>query len=129
MGTDRTEGLRFLRLDRGLSARALAVKAGVSHGQILRAERTRRITPGLAKALADALGVTVDAVLWPETPPIVRERIRRGMRLGAAADYCGVPIGVLSRAERGREIRPHYAKQIADAYGLRVTEVLRESAA
>jgi transcriptional regulator with XRE-family HTH domain len=55
---------------------------------------------------------------------LTAERLNRGLSLTAAADAMGVPMNVLSRAER-REGLPHpvNAKQIADFYGYKVTDI------
>jgi transcriptional regulator with XRE-family HTH domain len=61
-----TERLRRLRLEAGLSLRALALSAGVSHDTVMEIEAGRRAPhPSTVKKLADALDVRVtELVDW-----------------------------------------------------------------
>ena len=61
-----TGRLRRLRLESGLSLRALALAAGVSHDTAMEIEAGRRAPhPSTVKKLADALGVRVgELVDW-----------------------------------------------------------------
>lgn len=60
--------IRSERAKRGWSSRELARRAGVSSAAVSLIETERRETPGVetVKAIADALGVTVDALLADE---------------------------------------------------------------
>ena len=49
--------LKALRLERALSQRALAQKAGVTQVTIVRAERGEDVQPGTHRKLAEALAV------------------------------------------------------------------------
>jgi len=61
-----TTRLKVLRIEAGLSLRALAARAGVAHDTVMDTESGRREPhPGTVKKLADALGVSVgDLVDW-----------------------------------------------------------------
>jgi transcriptional regulator with XRE-family HTH domain len=60
--------LKRLRLERGMSSRALAASVGVSHVTILRLERgVSTGHPRTRAALARAMGVPVDVLLLPDT--------------------------------------------------------------
>jgi transcriptional regulator with XRE-family HTH domain len=50
-------------------------------------------------------------------------RLNRGLSTRAAADEIGVTQAILMRAEDGLGVRPAHAKQIADYYGCRVTDI------
>lgn len=60
--------LRRLRLERGMSARDLAARCGVSHPTILAYEngRTRRGRPRNRARLAAVMGLPIDMLLMPD---------------------------------------------------------------
>ena len=65
--------LRRWRGERGFTLDALAARAGVSRGMIIRIEQARtNPSVGTAAKLADALGVGIAALLEPEPDPEVR---------------------------------------------------------
>jgi transcriptional regulator with XRE-family HTH domain len=55
--------LRRARIDAGLSSRALALKAGLSHGAVWRAEKHGSASPATLKKIADALGMRASELL------------------------------------------------------------------
>jgi transcriptional regulator with XRE-family HTH domain len=60
--------LHHLRLERGLSSRALASEVGVSHVTITRLERgLSQGHPSTRAALARVMGVPIDVLLLPDT--------------------------------------------------------------
>lgn len=62
--------LRRVRIQRGLTLRALAEKAGVTHATISRLELLRETAyPITAERIAAALGVEVSALLGEEEEP------------------------------------------------------------
>jgi transcriptional regulator with XRE-family HTH domain len=74
--------LKRLRLERGLSSRALAASVGVSHVTILRLERGISAGhPSTRAALARVMGVPIDVLLLPDTTNAV----------APADDGAGVP--------------------------------------
>jgi transcriptional regulator with XRE-family HTH domain len=58
-----------------------------------------------------------------KVPSLEGDRLNRGLSLRAAAKAIGVSPSVLVRAEEGVMPRPESAKQIADFYGYRVTDI------
>lgn len=54
---------------------------------------------------------------------IEAERLNRGLSVVEAAEQIGVSRGTLAKAERGAMVRPRQAKQIADFYGVQVTDI------
>lgn len=69
--------VRDLRIDAGLSLRALADAAGVDHGFLARIETGAR-EPSISalSAIADALGADLSIRLYPNTGPLVRDHIQ-----------------------------------------------------
>lgn len=51
------------------------------------------------------------------------ERLDRGLASREAAQKIGVSPAILLRAESGLGVRPRHAKQIADFYHLKVTDI------
>lgn len=69
-GRWRLVNLRRVRIQQGLTLRALAEKAGVTHATISRLELLRETAyPITAERIAAALGVEVSALLGEEEPP------------------------------------------------------------
>lgn len=51
------------------------------------------------------------------------ERLNKGLTSREAARAIGVTQAILLRAEDGLGVRPRHAKQIADFYGVKVTDI------
>jgi DNA-binding XRE family transcriptional regulator len=54
---------------------------------------------------------------------LTAERLNRGLTRNQAAEQIGIARATLVAAEDGRSIAPSSAKQIADYYGCRVTDI------
>ena len=73
---DLAADLRRARLEAGVSQRALAVAAGVDHGDLSRIEAGQKV-PSLAllTALATALGMEASVKLFPTVGPRIHDRV------------------------------------------------------
>lgn len=124
------QALTRLRLAAGLSARQLAIRAGVSHTLISKAEAGRAVTRDVLVALEGVLGPGVkDAVtVWPAPPTddtaVAKACRESGEWIAQVAKRAGVSQDVMGRAATGERVHPANALKIADALGLDVTDVL-----
>ena len=66
-GANVVKTLAEWRNERGMTQVELAVKAGVSVSTVVNTEARRQdVTISTARKLADALGVSLDAIAWPD---------------------------------------------------------------
>jgi transcriptional regulator with XRE-family HTH domain len=126
-----THGLRWARLNAGLTLNELAASAAVSQGTVSRLEHGERAPlHAIEQRVAFALGVEPDSIAWGTDADdeesgslgLVELREDRKLRPNDIAARTGVPLRTLRRAEAGAAIHPRYAKRLADFYGCRVTD-------
>lgn len=61
--------LRRLRFEKGMTINEVAEKAGISRATVMRLEAGSSPTARVARALADAYGVSVDDLMTPDSEP------------------------------------------------------------
>lgn len=133
MGGMRARSARWWRLNAGLTADQLAVRAGLSRPSVARLERGEGTALGSAVlAIASALGVAPSLIALGDVSSADEETADRveleGCReaLGLSRDEValaiGLPLAVIKRAESGAAVQPAYAKRLSDFYGVKVTD-------
>lgn len=132
MGEMRQRSARWWRLNAGMTADEVAVRAHLSRPSVARLERGEGTPTGtVVLAIARVLGIAPGMIALGDVLEADRdgERVslaecRESLDLSRAevAEAVGLPLSVVKRAETGAAIHVGYAKRLSDFYGVRVTE-------
>lgn len=132
MGGVRQRSARFWRLNAGMTADEVAVRAHLSRPSIARLERGEgKPTGAVVLAVARVLGIAPSLIALGDTAAadddgesVSLTECREALELDRieVAEAIGLPLSVIKRAESGAAIQVGYAKRLSDFYGVRVTD-------
>lgn len=125
----RQRSVRYWRLNAGLTADEVAVRARVSRPSVTRLERGEGQASGsVLLRVAAVLGIA-PGMISLDGPDGDGGRVsladcRRELEMDMASVAAALmmPLAVVKRAEDGAAVHPGHAKRLSDFYGIRVTD-------